>query len=346
MPDTTDTFQALALNTVIPTTSSKIFTSIEMGILDNKAHLLTTKSALEAATTWVDTFVMKMNKMNENAKYWQDRTEFDRPPERIDRPHSSDAQIAYANFLDQSIAPLVGDTIEDSGAQHAPTRLSYSRVVYGGKNNKNNTSSTTVSNNTQNTEVSTITSDSNSNDNALIQETMNKAVQNMQEQAKQGQREMRQALLDEMTQIRKDHTDRSEKMEDSVEVFEHMIRELHESNKEKSKEIAQYEKRLGQLGMVTAKNTSAVQDLKTTMGNKMDILNLTMKAFIIVMADTVCKDKIETDTKQQKKNLLELSKLLEEDVRSQDMDLEESEYNTQEPLPGSGEALGGKGNKK
>ena len=36
-------------------------------------------------------------------------------------------------------------------------------------------------------EVSTITSDSNSNDNALIQETMNKAVQNMQEQAKQGQ---------------------------------------------------------------------------------------------------------------------------------------------------------------
>ena len=152
VPDTTDTFQALALNTVIPTTSSKIFTSIEMGILDNKAHLLTTKSALEAATTWVDTFVMKMNKMNENAKYWQDRTGFDRPPKRIDRPHSSDAQIAYANFLDQSIAPLVGDTIEDSGAQQAPTRLSYSRVVYGGKNNNNNTSSTTVSNNTQNTE--------------------------------------------------------------------------------------------------------------------------------------------------------------------------------------------------
>ena len=339
VPENSETFEAMALSAVLPGTTSKLFTSIEMGILDNKAHLLTTKPALEAATAWTDAFIMTMNNISQKEKFWQEKTGFNRPPERIDRQYNSDAQIAYANFLDQSIVPLVGDKMEDSGAKQAPKRMSYSRIVYGNTN-------ATTENNTQRTAISTITTPSNTNDNVKLQQTMTQAVENMQEQAKQGQTEMRKSLLNEMIQIRKEHSTRTTKIEESVEVFEVMVKELHASNKEKSKEMASYERRLTQIGQSTAKTSATVEDLKKTMNTKIDKLNLTMKAFINVMSDAVRKDHEGVDVVKQQQHLLELSQLLEVDALGQEMDLEDSNFGTQEPSPGSGEALGGEGNKK
>ena len=175
---------------------------------------------------------------------------------------------------------------------------------------------------------------------------MTQAVENMQEQAKQGQTEMRKSLLNEMIQIRKEHSTRTTKIEESVEVFEVMVKELHASNKEKSKEMASYERRLTQIGQSTAKTSATVEDLKKTMNTKIDKLNLTMKAFINVMSDAVRKDHEGVDVVKQQQHLLELSQLLEVDALGQEMDLEDSNFGTQEPSPGSEEALGGEGNKK
>ena len=59
------------------------------------------------------------------------------------------------------------------------------------------------------------------------------------------------------------------------------------------------------------------------MNNKVDKLNLTMKAFINVMADAVCKNgnKFDSNDEQQKHNLMELSKLLEDNTIEQTDDM-------------------------
>ena len=385
VPHNTDTFQALALNVTFPETENKIFTSVEMGVLNNKVHLLTTKSLLNAANIWVDAFVNTMNDMNETKEFWKQSTGFPMPPERIDRPNSTDAQIAYANFLSQSIAPLVGEGYEESGAKTAPTRPSYSRVVYGNTHTGNNNST----NPTQDTEISTITPAQNVNDNSQLQKTMkkavqnmqeeakkgqqemtktlldekktmNKAVQNMQDEAKKGQQEMRKTLLDEMKQIRQEHTDRTTKIEESVEIFDHMVKELHESNREKSKEMMSYEKKLTKIGLAASKTASKVDDLARSMNNKVDRLSLTMKAFINVMADSLVNGKIsQSDSERQRQNLIELSRLLEEeedqeeDIASEDNmelddDNEEKERKKRKlkPSPGTGDVLGGEGMSK
>ena len=355
VPNTTDTFEALVLNVNIPDTTSKVFTSVEMGMMDNKAHLLTTKSVLTVATTWIDAFIMTMNDAREGEAFWKDRTGFPNPPERIDRPVSSDAQVAYANYLEQSIMPLIGEGYEDSGAKQAPTRRSYRRVVYGeGKHTKSTNTNGPGSMGTKTTEVSSISSMSTViNDNLSFKKTMKEAVNNMQREAKKGQQDMRQSLLEEMKQIRQEHSTRASKIEESVEVFDHMLRELHASNKEKSGEMAKYERRLGQLGAATANVASKVEDLSTTMHEKVDKLHLTMKVFMNGMSDTVNgKNKDGEFDERQKRNLKELSRLLEEDVSNseeQRMDLDDEvscNYNTQTPTPGTMKALSGVGNKK
>ena len=356
VPNQTDTFQALVLDADIPNTESKMFTSVEMGMMDNRAHLLTTKSALEEAKRWVDELVRVMRNLKETPEFWMERTGFTTPPESIDKPATSDAQVAYGKFLEQTILPLVGDDIEDSGAKQAPTRRSYSRVVYGKNENEN--------------EVSTITSSSQTNDNGLLQKTMTNAVQNMQEEtkknqiemkqsvqkmqeeSKKGQQEMRQSLLAEMRSIKEDHTSRTERMEDAIEVFDHMVKELHESNKEKSKEMAMYQQRLDQISTTTALTSSKVDDLSTAMNTKVDKLNLTMKAFINVVADAIAGENSKNSKEQQQQHLIELSKLLEDDIvmHAPDMEMEEtsevSDDNNITPSPGTTDALGGEGSAK
>ena len=84
-----------------------------------------------------------------------------------------------------------------------------------------------------------------------------------------------------------------------------------------------------------------------------------MKAFINLMTDVVCNGNDGTNNDQQKKNLLELSKLLEDDVNgsenntaemeveNSDEVLEETQQNlTQETSPGANDALGGEGCQK
>ena len=362
VPNQTVTFQELVLDADIPNTASKMFTSVEMGMMDNRAHLLTTKDALDDAKRWVDALIMVMMNLKETPDFWMKRTGFSTPPESMDRTVTSDAQIAYGKFLEQTILPLVGDNIEDSGAKQAPTRRSYSRVVYGNTGN--------------NTELSTITPLSKANDNVILQKTMHSAMQNiqveakkgqdeikqsvfkMQEEAKKGQQEMRQSLLAEMKLIKENHTSRTEKLEEAIEVFDHMVKELHESNKEKSKEMAVYQQRLAQIAASTSRTSTKVDDLANAMNTKVDKLNLTMKAFINVMADTMCPDKSHHSREQQQQHLLDLSNLLEDKVLTQppeNMDMDEhltaGEYhscsnNHITPSPGKIDALGGEGNAK
>ena len=79
-----------------------------------------------------------------------------------------------------------------------------------------------------------------------------------------------------------------------------------------------------------------------------------MKAFINVMADAVFKNgnKFDSNDEQQKHNLMELSKLLEDNITEQTdyMEMERSqEINNnkkQKPSPGTEDVLGGEGSQK
>ena len=277
-----------------------------------------------------------MHDLKETSEFWKERTGFESSTERIDRPICSDAQMAYANYLDQSISPLVGTSYEDSGAKEAPStsRRSYSRVVYGG---------TKLIAGTQETEVSIITPSTDANDNILLQKTMNQAFYNIQEESKKGQQDMRLTLLEEMKLIREEHSERTSKMEDSVEIFDHMVKELHAMNRAKSKEMVTYKKRLEQTGTTTAETAVKVDKLAVSMNDKVDKLNLTMNSFINVMADAICNGGNTRNTSEkQENNLLELSQLLEVDNNDKmeiEIDSDETENST--PSPGTRDALGG-----
>ena len=90
-----------------------------------------------------------------------------------------------------------------------------------------------------------------------------------------------------------------------------------------------------------------VDKLAVSMNDKVDKLNLTMKAFINVMADAICNggNDLNTSTKQ-KKNLIELSQLLEVDNDTMEIDDSSDETKNLKPSPGTSDALGGEGVQK
>ena len=102
IPDTEVSFCAAVLGADAQDGQHKLFTSLEKGIGEQKVHLLTTKDDLNEATEWVDDFTTQMIAYNHQSDFWMSETGFPSTPERINKPHSSDAHQAYANFLGQS----------------------------------------------------------------------------------------------------------------------------------------------------------------------------------------------------------------------------------------------------
>ena len=137
VPNTSISFRRLILHATEKNANDCRFSSIEMGVLDNKAHLITSKESHEKAIVWIDSLTTELENLCEPKDFWKKLAGFEYTPTRINRPICSDAHQAYANFLDQTFAPLVGDKIEESGTKTAPQRLSYSRVVYGNDGNHN-----------------------------------------------------------------------------------------------------------------------------------------------------------------------------------------------------------------
>ena len=172
VPNTTKTFQQLALEAVTEgqEESIQIFNTLEMGMADNKIHMMTTKELKEAASLWMDTLTKTLLEANPSATFWEKEMGFDGPPERLNKPDRSNAHQAYVNFLDQSFSPVT-DTTYDHGLRNAPMRPSYSHVVYGnlamrGESNDTNTQNTVSK---YATTASSLTNVNDGNDSAKIQ---------------------------------------------------------------------------------------------------------------------------------------------------------------------------------
>lgn len=163
----------MVLSTNVPDTQVKLFTSIEMGNLNNKAHLLTTKQHFDQAIQWVDTFTTKMES-HDSHKSWKHLTGFDSSPKRLNRPIDSNANMAYANFLDQTFKEVNNEDIKNSGIKEAPSR-SYARVVYGQK-----ADGSTNSGSTQSTVVSSISNSQLVQDTAEVQKFIDTAIKKNQ----------------------------------------------------------------------------------------------------------------------------------------------------------------------
>ena len=94
IPDTEVSFCAAVLGADAQDGQHKLFTSLEKGIGEQKVHLLTTKDDLNEATEWVDDFTTQMTAYNHQSDFWMSETGFPSPPERINKPDSSDAHQA------------------------------------------------------------------------------------------------------------------------------------------------------------------------------------------------------------------------------------------------------------
>ena len=294
---------------------------------DARIHLVTTKTALDEAQTWMDSFTLKMMETDNTKEYWQQQTGFDGPPHRYDRPTTSEAHIAYANFLDQTFLPMVGSDAESTAPKSAPKSRSYSRVVHDGQSS--------VHSRTQVTEVSTLSSEI--SDSAMVRTTVDNAIKSMQEKASEETTNMKLDLLEEMRQLNKKADDRMDRLEESTISFEHMLRELHTNNTKKDEELEKQERKMEMISRTT-KSTAT----------KVDKLNNAVKSFVQVMAAVVGAMTSSQHGESGQQALMDISQMLDDEQDSQeDMDLEESSNKKRkEPSPGAQDALGGEGSKK
>ena len=136
--------------------------------------------------------------------------------------------------------------------------------------------------------------------------------------------------MEEMKTLNQAANERMKRIEDSSQTFEKMILELHNNNKAKSEEMAQYERRLTQIG-----------DNTSSRATKVDKLSLAMKSFINVMTDFMGpKNSKVYGSQERQEHLLQLASYLDEDD-----DMVVDPPNTQPP-PGPSEVLRGEDSKK
>ena len=337
VPTTSLSFRELVLGACIEgdgdQEATNLFSTVEMATGDAKVHLVTTKTVLEEAHKWMDGFTLRMMEINDAKEYWKETTGFGKPPQRLNGPATSDAQVAYANFLDQTFTPLVGSEVESTAPKQAPRTRSYSRVVYG----KGNQAQNQNANYTQVTEVSTLTSDM-VNESVVMQKAVNNAIAKIKETADTEKQDMKQSLLEEMRQLNKTADERMNMFEESTNSFEHMIRELHANNKKKDEQFATHERRMETIS-VTTQSTA----------KKVDNLNIALKSFVKVMAAVVGTMTSNQNVDQQ--NALEnISNLLDEDTSSQsedEMELDDDDTTRKrKPPSGTQDALRDGGSKK
>ena len=336
VPNTNKTFSEMVLSVIIEGSNNKVFTSLEMGTSDNKAHMVTTKGAVDLAKEWMDNFTKEMLEWSQKTEYWKSETGFDGPPERIDRPDRSDAHQAYANFLDQTFTPLVGKEEDNTAPKVAPSRPSYSRVVYGKLNKRENENQTQTTENTEDTSTSSLTG--NSGDAMVLQKAVGTAINKMRESHTKDNEDMKKSLLDEMRALNQESTLRVSRIEESTKSYEKMLVELHNNNKAKAEEMANYEKRFAQIGKNTAHTA-----------NKVDKLSTAMKAFINVMADVFGPNNSNIKgSAERQEHLKELATFLdEEEENTTPMEIDEyGEKRKWTPSPDTEVVLGGEGIQK
>ena len=79
VPTSSQSFKEIALSIDIPVGAAKLFSSIQMGATNNKAHLITTKSVLSHANEWMDNFTQEMIKLEVSTIKWKELTGYEEP---------------------------------------------------------------------------------------------------------------------------------------------------------------------------------------------------------------------------------------------------------------------------
>ena len=341
VPETKDSFTAVVLSAEVPNTKEKIFTSIEIGVLNNKAHLLTTKQHLDTAILWTDTFTSKMEASVKEEKSWKDLTGFPHPPERLNKPIDSNANIAYANFLGQTFNTVVNEVdMENTGIKVAPSK-SYARVVYGKQGSDNSTAST------QSTAISSMANSAAPETDKNIKQVVEEAKKDMLKTQSQMEGKIKDKLLEEMRALNEEHSKRTTVMEASAERFESIIQELHANNVAKAKEMSQYQKRLEQIDENTIATAMKVDQMNSSINSKVDNLQLTMKTFIKVMTEMTDPDQDGFKNAKVHQNLSMLTQLMDNEERNdEDMDWDsdgevDKQDNNVELSPGASSTLSG-----
>ena len=343
-------FKALALEASQKKELEKLFTSVEMGASNNKVYLVTTKDVLEEAEQWVDNFVAQMDSVSPtDNEWWKNQMGFDGPPVKYGQHDTSDAHKAYANYVDQVFTSMVGTEVEHTAPKTQPSRKTYSRVVYeGGKS-----SSSQRSRDTQATEASTVSSGL-SSAREDFEEALNAAIQTVKESQKADSDEMkkhleeesnitRKTLIEELKSANKEAVERFKRIEKDGESFEIMVREVHNSGKNRDAAMKQYEQRLNQISSNVATTAYKMDSIDV----KVDKTNKVMQQFIGVMANAMGPDGNNGDNKANQQQLRDLANFLEEES-GVDVDTSRLQAKKQKPSPGENKdvVMGGEGNVK
>ena len=303
IPTTSITLREVVL-TATNAHGNTIFNTVERGAGDNKLHLTTTKEKLDDAILWTDSFTMTMTNHNASRVFWTQETGSHEPPSRVDRPDISDAHKAYANFLGQRFVTMGGGEANE-GPSEPPKNKSWSRVVFG-SGGKNVTDPTDASTLTETTKI----------------HEEKKGVSN--------------DLLTEMRKLNQDTVARATRMEAVIGKHDLILKEIFSHNNAKADVFKLHEERINQIGEATSQIVGEVDKVKTA-----------LKEFIKVMADANRQNSKDEETSKAKEKMLSIVGYLD-DTYAMKTDSEKTPNSvvtppTQEPLPGTEDALSGKG---
>ena len=339
------TFKQLVLEAKGPIEMDNLFTSVEMGTSENKVHLITTKNLLTEAINWADNFTEQMKIASDSEEWWKNTTGSNGPPIRVDREVTTDAHQAYANYLTQTFSQYVGKEDEESGPTEAPSaRRSWSRVVYG------SSKPSRYSKATGDTEMSSMTSPESTK--ATVKIAVESAIEGVKRTSEASTTRVKNTLIVEMRKLNQDSAEQMSRMERQSGVYDDMFSEVLANNKAKADEMLHYEQRLHRINDNTQQTAEmSAQTAQATVATmaKVDRLSNTMKQFMGVMVNALGHQGVMmTGDDANQTNLQNLVNSLDEEVTAK-MDVDEIYNNnhlTQEPSPGTIDALGGEGDKK
>ena len=187
---------------------------------------------------------------------------------------------------------------------------------------------------------------------ATVKIAVESAIEGVKRTSEASTTRVKNTLIEEMRKLNQDSAERMSRMERQSGVYDDMFSEVLANNKAKADEMLHYEQRLNRINDNTQQTAEmSAQTAQATVATmaKVDRLSNTMKQFMGVMVNALGHQGVMmTGDDANQTNLQNLVNSLDEEVTAK-MDVDEIYNNnhlTQEPSPGTIDALGGEGDKK
>jgi len=270
VPNDVVTFRERVLEANKNSGIGKLFVNVEIANGIGKMHLTTSKSNLNEAQEWVDTFIAELEELRLDPEEWVAKTSYPEVFQRVDQRATSDAEKAYSSHLISALN--IGGSVQATmGPITAPRKNAWTqnRVLYG--------TSELEKKSTIQTQEKTISTMSNTHTpQGMTAEDIKSHIAELNATSVEERKKEKEDFLEEVRALNKSSDVRLQSLETLGEHNEEIKAEMLLSTKKCFQEInKQYS------SIVEINNRMTVSE------TKFDKLQNTMSIFMTRMAETV-----------------------------------------------------------